>query len=458
MWTTVVTKIGISMKTFSKSVPGEEHIIDHKPCQDHSVSEDVESVLSVAIVSDGHGGKPYFRSHIGSEKACSVAMNAIKEFVNSADASSFAIDGKDAAQIPALTAVEHHVKRIGGAEEQLRQLSKTIIMNWRKEVEDNAVSNKLSEWEKDNVAQEYLEQLKNNDKLFRIYGCTIMAFVVTPTYWFAMHLGDGKCFAFYDKKSGKVWDEPIPWDKRCFLNKTTSLCASDAYESFRFAYGGVDSMPLAVFLGSDGLDDTFSDNDLLCDFYIKILKEILFSSQEKVESELEESLSVLSSRGSHDDMSVACLYDEARLKDNIGYIHGHQISLVSSRIDNSEKHFKDLITRKQDLEHYLDVKKNCFNWNKNKEELENKLGISSNTNIEIEMGFVEKDIIREKRREEQLLLKKRSLESECAKIDEISRTGECGAIEVIGKAEIIANKIETQGVQETNSEGRVLEK
>lgn len=406
------------MKAFSKFTIGEGHIADHKPCQDYSLSY-TEPGLSVVIVSDGHGGKPYFRSHIGAEKACYVAMDAIRKFINSTNISFFAIDGKDVVRIYPLSAKEHSGKQLD-AEVQLRHLSRTVIDKWREEVKENAADGALDEWEKNNVDKEYIEQLNNPDKLYRVYGCTLIAFVLTPKYWFAMHIGDGKCFAFYDESLGKVWDEPIPWDKRCFLNKTTSLCASDAYDSFRFAYGGVGSMPLAVFLGSDGLDDTFADDDLLCDFYIKILKEILLSSQEKVESELEESLKVLSRRGSRDDMSVACLYDEDRLKVNIRYILEHQIALVSSRIDNLEKRVNELVTRKQELEHYLEVKNECVNLNKQRKELEKKFGISSNTNIEIEMGFVEKDMAREKEHKAQLLRKRESLVNERSKVDKIS--------------------------------------
>jgi len=70
-WIVVVMMIGTDMKVFSKSTIGEGHVKDGKPCQDYSLSDQAyDCSLSVIIVSDGHGGKPYFRSHIGSEKAC----------------------------------------------------------------------------------------------------------------------------------------------------------------------------------------------------------------------------------------------------------------------------------------------------------------------------------------------------------------------------------------------------
>ena len=451
VWIAVVTTIGTNMKVFNKSTIGEGHIKDQKPCQDYSLSYQAEdSSLSVIIVSDGHGGKSYFRSHIGSEKVCHVTLDAVKAFVECADASSFAISGKEYVQIHPLTAKEHPGK-FDFQEEQLRQLSKTIIRNWTQEVAKDAEENPVSEWEKEH-AEEYLALLKDPHKLYKAYGCTLMAFVVTPTYWFAIHLGDGKCFAFYDRATGKVWDEPLPWDERCFLNKTTSLCQNDAYESFRFAYGGLQTLPLAVFMGSDGLDDTFADNDLLCDFYIKVLKEILFTSQAEVVDELEKSLPVLSKRGSLDDMSVACLYDEQKLLDNISYILEHQISLVSSRIDSSARRVKELVTRKQDLENYLEVKDKFAIFNKRKKELEAKLGISSNTNIDIEMGFADKDIVREEEHIAQLTRKQESLVGERAKIDAITvEVGVEPTVEPITEIEV-ADVVSEEGVVQPDGE------
>ena len=44
-------------------------------------------------------------------------------------------------------------------------------------------------------------------------------------------LAMGKCIAFNEDGS---WHEPIPWDEKCFLNKTTSLCDSSAIDEFRY--------------------------------------------------------------------------------------------------------------------------------------------------------------------------------------------------------------------------------
>ena len=68
------------MKSIFHFCPGESHKSTNKPCQDCAYAEDSEQ-LSMAIVSDGHGGERYFRSQIGSKIAVDVTKEAIKFFV-----------------------------------------------------------------------------------------------------------------------------------------------------------------------------------------------------------------------------------------------------------------------------------------------------------------------------------------------------------------------------------------
>lgn len=171
--------------------------------------------------------------------------------------------------------------------------------------------------------------------LEKMYGCTLMVYVQTPDFWFAFHIGDGKMIA-YKIVNGKVqWKEPVPWDDRCFLNKTTSLCDSDALNEFRFCYQGNGEFPDAVFLGSDGLDDSFGEETNLVNFYIQVIK-MLATDDEDIEitrKSLRETLPQLSKIGSKDDMSIATVFNLEKLKANIQLFVDWQRELVSSRID-----------------------------------------------------------------------------------------------------------------------------
>ena len=117
-----------------------------------------------------------------------------------------------------------------------------------------------------------------------------------------LQIGDGRCVVL---NKANEWSQPIPWDDRCMLNMTTSLCDEDAINEFRFAYGDAESMPKAVFLCSDGVDGTFGSGDLLYGFYANIMKSICDDGIEKVATQLPEVLSHYSREVSKDDMSIA---------------------------------------------------------------------------------------------------------------------------------------------------------
>lgn len=53
---------------------GESHKLTEKPCQDYAYADSSVN-LSMAIVSDGHGGERYFRSNIGSKFIVEITKN-----------------------------------------------------------------------------------------------------------------------------------------------------------------------------------------------------------------------------------------------------------------------------------------------------------------------------------------------------------------------------------------------
>ena len=131
-----------------------------------------------------------------------------------------------------------------------------------------------------------------------------------------------------------IGSEPVLWDDDCFLNKTTSICQADAIERFRYTFEGDGKFPLAVFLGSDGIDDTFTDGEPLYNFYIGVLQGIFMDGDASVEEDLKKNLPVYSTRGSRDDMSVAYCYDEEHLKDIVTDITRKQVETLESEFKN----------------------------------------------------------------------------------------------------------------------------
>lgn len=284
------------------SCQGESHIATGKVCQDYSYSRVYENGNAIAVVCDGHGGKRYFRSDIGARFAAEVAEQKVKLFIEEVGEALLA--GKPFTQYASLSEQisNQDFDKVSQAERAFRQLFGSIIYEWNTLVSNHAASNPVSEEEKIGLEERWITEFENGSNLEKVYGCTLMAYAATPRFWLAFHIGDGKCFAV--DKNG-TWSQPIPWDERCFLNKTTSICDSCAIDEFRYCYDGTGNFPIAVILGSDGIDDSFGAEENQANFYVQILKSIAKDGIASTQSEIASTLPQLSKIGSQDDMSIA---------------------------------------------------------------------------------------------------------------------------------------------------------
>lgn len=331
---------------------GESHKSTNKPCQDYAYAESSEQ-LSMAIVSDGHGGERYFRSQYGSEMVVNITKEAIRSFVENMEQSSFTPKSSrsvfdDAHYTAYSSAMEEEQLEHTNAHKALTWLFSHIITQWNQSVAEHARNNDLSEWEEEHVEQKYKDEFhamrESEDATFeKTYGCTLMAYVQTPDYWFAFHLGDGKCVSMRISENQElVCEQPIPWDEKCFLNKTTSLCDSNALREFRYCYQGDGKFPRAVFLGSDGIDDSYGDGEILNNFYIQLFKIIIRKGNEAALKELKKSLPIISQRGSKDDMSVACVYNDTALIAMYNYLTDYQQYVMEKDLSVIDEKRKEL--------------------------------------------------------------------------------------------------------------------
>ncbi len=285
--------------------------------------------LSVALVSDGHGGTRYFRSDVGSKLACEVSKELIEKFVEQIDPMTFKGFGLTQSGVNG----EFVTKEAKNQFEALRRLGGSIISTWRQKITKHAQENPLTDQEKESVPAEYHDQLQDEEKIAKVYGCTLIAYVQTPEYWFAFQIGDGKCFSFHPETGPK---QPILWDEACFLNKTTSLCDSNAFDKFRYTFEGDGRFPYAVLLGSDGLDDSFGEDKNLINFYIQVLKLAYASGIDELKQVLEKDLPTLSQRGSQDDMSIAGVIDETSAQKAIAEFTEWQLNTVLGELNQNK--------------------------------------------------------------------------------------------------------------------------
>ena len=206
---------------------------------------------------------------------------------------------------------------------------------WNAEVLAHATKNPISELEKEGLEEHWIKEFEENVNLEKVYGCTLIVYACTSEFWLAFQIGDGKCFAC---DSDGNWSEPIPWDERCFLNKTTSICDSGAIDEFRYCYEGNGQSPIAVILGSDGIDDSFGSEENQANFYVQILKSIAKSGLDATLSEIETTLPQLSKIGSQDDMSIAMIFDFDKVSSTVPIMIEWQIANVKRAIaDESVK-------------------------------------------------------------------------------------------------------------------------
>ena len=271
----------MNAKAFHLSFQGASHIKKNKECQDASSSYQDEE-CAIAIVCDGHGGDDYVRSAVGSKLGCEVGVENIKNFISSINKNTF----------------------FSNPEKHLKNLEASIINDWNESIATYHSAKPFMDSELVSVSEKARKKYVEDGRIESAYGTTMIAVAMTHEYWFGIHIGDGKCVAINPEGEFK---QPIPWDPKCFLNATTSICDADAIERFRHFYS--EKLPAAVFVGSDGIDDCFSNNEQLHNLYKTILFSFATTEFQEAYDGLADYLPRLSAKGSGDDVSVAALLD-----------------------------------------------------------------------------------------------------------------------------------------------------
>jgi hypothetical protein len=166
----------------------------------------------------------------------------------------------------------------------------------------------------------------------------------------ALQQGDGRCI-FVDAEGD--FSEPVPWDDRCYLNVTTSLCDKDAAQSFRFFIRDLSqSKPAALFVASDGIEDSYGSKVAMLCFYRILCKEITENGIAKETDYLMENrLSEISRCGSADDMSIAGIVDAEMLAPLIQkFERENELCSINEQIKDTE----DRKLSMEDKKLYLD--------------------------------------------------------------------------------------------------------
>ena len=285
------TKRKQQLLAFYSCHQGASHKKTGKVCQDYAFARFKEmDSYAVAIVSDGHGSNNYFRSDKGSRMAVEAATEAINEFMRNflkASSRNKLLD----AYMP---------------DDFMRQLETAIVYKWRMKIKNDYDKAPFTEEEVKLMTPDARKKYEDKPEEYfvKAYGATLIAVVVYPKhFWFGLHIGDGKCVAQY---ADGYFGQPIAWDEKCFLNVTTSLCDEKPLDNFRHCFH-TDNFPTAIFVGSDGVDDCFANDEDLYGFYQEVIRtcqEKRFK-EKKCRKDLDDFLPVMSEKGSGDDISIS---------------------------------------------------------------------------------------------------------------------------------------------------------
>jgi hypothetical protein len=271
---------------FSASCVGASHLKINKPCQDYCAHFACDD-FAIAVVADGHGSDIHFRSERGSRFACEVTMDILKKY-------AARINEKEYDTVLAPDDPKYAKMQRFGQQAFTSDLTGDIVSGWRERA--------FNDWFSDTPKIDYAPNSEAIDFAL-IYGTTLIAVLITKTVTVALQIGDGKCVMF--DKDG-VASQPVPPDDDCYMNVTTSLCEADAKDHFRIFV--LDEMPAAIFLGTDGVDNSypmFENEKHLAALYGEIHKNFLSVGLDEGVKQLQDFLPVLTQKGSGDDVSIA---------------------------------------------------------------------------------------------------------------------------------------------------------
>jgi serine/threonine protein phosphatase PrpC len=306
----------MAYQSFSASEVGSSHIKQGKDIEDRTASYD-NAKMSLAVVADGHGADECFRSAAGAKIAVECAVKALHNFIIEIE--------------PRFTAAFLSKASPPSREEfdkLLRNLVKHIIARWHDGIERHIQVEPFVAAELEKAGEKYRKKYETGEDCYKAYGTTLIAAAVTLRYWFGLHIGDGRFTVLY--RDG-TFDQPVPWDPKCFLNQTTSICDDDAAERarFYFSFNSEKESPAAVFLCSDGVDDNYpveKNEEHLYKLYRTIaltFAEEGFASTVKQIKDLAKSFAA---KGKGDDTSIAGMVDMKGIK-NAARIWGEQAEM-----------------------------------------------------------------------------------------------------------------------------------
>lgn len=163
---------------FSVTVTGGTHIKQGKVCQDISFHyppycAKKKSLVSLALIADGHGSEDCFRSVKGAQIAVKCASALVAGFVKS-------MHSRFNARLPLFPKPQPPPG--DEFEKSLHGLIKHIVARWQITVEEDYTQNPFTPEELANTDEKRRKEYEGGKGLYKAYGTTLIAAAITADY------------------------------------------------------------------------------------------------------------------------------------------------------------------------------------------------------------------------------------------------------------------------------------
>jgi hypothetical protein len=266
-----VTRWGV----IGATAQGASHRRKRNPNQDAWLRTGTRDEPLAVAVADGHSDPTCFRADRGSLLAVQTATSVIRAFLARPD-------------IRALSAAE--LEPAAAAE-----LPRLIMAGWRQ-----AVAEDIGKLPFDEAETSRLIDGPGRDE--RPYGATLLVAGIADDRLLYAQIGDGD--ALLMERSGQI--RKLTRDERLHGNVTTSLCLTSAEEDFRLTVVDLRAeLPRLLFLATDGYGNSYPAQDGLAGVVTDLEQMLDRRGPDWIESQLEQWLEEITTRGSGDDITAA---------------------------------------------------------------------------------------------------------------------------------------------------------
>jgi serine/threonine protein phosphatase PrpC len=355
-------------RSFATTKIGVSHTKNGKVCQDCS-ADSSNGDLKIVAVSDGHGESNCFRSDRGAKFAVSCAIEAITSFV---------------AACPAPQPMGDRAER-ETLQEMIGALVKSIVTSWQGKAAQDYENNPFSEEELAQCDEKRRAKFQKGQERHKAYGATLIAAAIAKNYWFGFQIGDGRWTALH--KEG--FAQNVPWDERCFLNVTTSICDFDANDRPR-VYCELTAQkepPIAIFLCSDGIDDNYpveENEKYLYKLYSQIAIAFADDGFESTFEQISELCDSFAKKGKGDDTSLAGIVDMKRVKEAARILRS-QLEIEEMALEAKKAQEKQAAIEAEKAAKDLEAKRAIEAEQKEKQESASAKNADQNANIASEV-------------------------------------------------------------------------